>query len=416
MNHRPLAFLSLLITALFTSCSSPTIIENLPTQHPATNTPMNKRIVMFFDGTRNLPDSNTNVHRLFEKVKKVPVTPDGREQKAIYMQGVGTRMTDIVSGAAFGRGISRDVRDGYEKLRAEYQEGDEIWIFGFSRGAMTARSVAGFLAHYGVLHKDSAFTVKDLYTDYRTAKPGRVLAYLKHVAKNTDLTSWDRHLVEETHEVDVEFLGVWDTVATIGLPIPVSYLSRKANNFHMIAPRGIYKKCRQALALDEFRPHYSPVMWKRFVPLDKMVNGEPPPPTEQDRRYEQRWFPGAHSNVGGGYKEPSALYKLSLRWMEQEAAASGLVFADPEQVSPSDHLAPINDSFASFFPYKIAFWTKRTPRLIQRGREKKTVFRQDKKEGYVFTLNETIDDSVLARAREAKAPIYIFPRPPLASE
>jgi uncharacterized protein (DUF2235 family) len=103
--------------------------------------------------------------RLYDKV--LPADSVGVRQESIYDQGVGTRLTDFFTGAAFGRGVSENVREAYEKLRRIYEPDDELFFFGFSRGAFTARSLAGLLAQYGILSDSAEMNVKELYEDYR---------------------------------------------------------------------------------------------------------------------------------------------------------------------------------------------------------------------------------------------------------
>lgn len=367
----------------------------------------NKAIVLFLDGTRNTREDETNVHRLYVKVQKAGKTTDGLTQSPWYYEGVGTRMTDFVSGAVWGRGVSRDVRVGYEKLVKEYQPGDRVYIFGFSRGAFTARSLAAFVAHYGVLKRDSDLKVTDLYKDYKVADPTRPMLRLEMLQKEgKELTAAEQRLLKESYSVPIHFLGVWDTVGTIGLPIPAGQLSKQANRYHFMEPRLAYLKCCQALAVDEKRPHYRPILWKRFVPADKMnADGTPPPLSERDQRYQQRWFVGAHSNVGGGYKNPSGLYKVSLKWMEDEAAETGLGIADRQKLDGTEHLQPINDSFGDFVPYKMAWWIKPDPRPLLRPGQEKTSKRGTGAgtTGYVYTLNEVVDETVYDRVKRGGA-------------
>lgn len=379
---------------LFLAFATASCSYQLPVQNPAPAKPMKKRIVLFFDGTRNVARSGTNVSRLYEKVNRMEKGADGVIQKAFYMEGVGTRMSDFFTGAAFGRGVSRNVRDGYEKLRSEFLPGDEIWLFGFSRGAFTARSLAGFIAQYGVLPDGASLNVAQLYADYREIKQSRPIYYI-NTLDSRERTEFENTLVRESQVTRIRFTGVWDTVGTIGLPWGnIKRISASENRFFELDPRAVYDECYQALAVDEQRPHYKPILWKSFVPG---INRPENPDWPSTPKFEQRWFVGAHSNVGGGYRNPSDLFKVSLKWMEDKAAASGLGISDRQVLRGNEHLTPINDSFGEFFPYRIAPWIKRQPRPVQREPEPKTT--KGGKHGWVITREEMIDDTVLDRLK-----------------
>jgi uncharacterized protein (DUF2235 family) len=373
---------------------------------------MTQRLAIFCDGTRNTREDETNVHRLYEKVRRVPRSPDGVEQVAWYHAGLGTRTSDFFTGAAFGRGVSRDVRDVYEWLRAHWREGDSIFLFGFSRGAFTARSLAGFLAHFGMLRRGASLDEHDLYSAYRSADDARPLYRLVQLQRedaaltrqpNEARRQLELQLLRESRVVPIDFIGVWDTVGSIGLPVGhLPRISSSENRFHTLEPRAIFRRCCHALAVDERRPHYRPILWKRFVLAEKLLpDGTAPADAELESRYEQRWFVGAHSNVGGGYRDPSPLYKVSLKWMEDRAAEAGLGIADRETLDGTEHLAPIDDSFADFLPYKIAFWTREALRPVLRPGEPKDA--RNGVRGSVFVLGEVVDDTVRDRLRRGGA-------------
>ena len=361
---------------------------------------MTQRLAVFCDGTRNTRKDETNVHRLYEKVRRVRRTADGVNQVAWYHAGLGTRPTDFFTGAAFGRGVSRDVREVYAWVRAHWQPGDQLFLFGFSRGAFTARSLAGFLAHYGLPRPESRLTPEELYDDYRRADDARPLYRLQRLQlEGQSVSELEQRLLAECQVVPIEFLGVWDTVGTIGLPVGhIPRVSSSENRFHTMEPRAVFRRCCQALAVDERRPHYRPILWKRFVLESQLApGGAAPADPELERRYEQRWFVGAHSNVGGGYENPSALYKVPLKWMEDRAIEAGLAVADREVLDGSEHLDRINDSFAEFLPYKFAFWTKPALRSVLRKSEPKAA--RTGVRGTVFVLGEVVDETVRDRVR-----------------
>ena len=201
--------------------------------------------------------------------------------------------------------------------------------------------------------------------------------------------------MKESHVSRIRFTGVWDTVGTIGLPWGnIRRISASENRFFELDPRAIYDECYQALAVDEERPHYRPILWKSFVPGEKVTLPEWP----KNPAFEQRWFVGAHSNVGGGYKNPSDLYKVSLKWMEDKAAASGLGIADKQVLNGKEHLSCINDSYGDFLLYKVTPWIKRQPRIILRAPESKRT--KTGKPGWVYTRNEIVDPTVFDRMKK----------------
>lgn len=359
-----------------------------------------KRIAIFLDGTRNTREDKTNVMRLHDKV--LPMDSAGVKQESIYDQGVGTRFSDFFTGAAFGRGVSENVREAYEKLRQIYEPGDELFLFGFSRGAFTARSLAGFVAQYGILSNSAEMNVKELYKDYRRDQQRPPIYRLPKEKNQRDLDDFETRLLEQSRITRIKFTGVWDTVGAIGLPMgQMKFVSASENRFHELEPRMVFEHCYQALAVDEYRPHYRPIMWKQFALLSKLGPDGLPQDKPPGGSYEQRWFIGAHSNVGGGYKNPSALYKIPLRWMEEKATSCGLALSGLELLKGDEHLQSINDSFGEFTPYKFAFWVKRTQRQICRKPEDKTTRRGA--QGRVFTINETVDNSVWLRFDAASA-------------
>ena len=138
---------------------------------------MPKRIVVCFDGTWNEPDDDTdvakqaetNVRRLYESVR--PRGADGREQEKWYDEGVGTKFLERLRGGLFGLGLSENIRQGYRVLIDTYQEGDEVFVFGFSRGAYTARSLVGLIRKSGLVRRDQGGRVEDAYELYRRYRP-----------------------------------------------------------------------------------------------------------------------------------------------------------------------------------------------------------------------------------------------------
>ena len=273
-----------------------------------------KRLVVCCDGTWNKADqaSNgqpcpTNVVKLAYRVAK----RDGAiPQIVFYDQGVGTgNAIDRMSGGAFGDGLDDNIFDAFRFLVANFEPGDEIFLFGFSRGAFTARSIAGMIRKCGVIKRtsiDQYAPAMKLYRDSHT-HPDDAPA----VAFRKD------HSCCGTDPVKIRFIGVWDTVGALGIPLRgLRWLTRRDHVFHDTELSGIVQTARHALAIDEHRAPFAPTLW-----LEK---------AKPNQTVEQVWFAGVHSDIGGGYPE-TQLSDIPLQWMLQEATAAGLAL-DPEVV------------------------------------------------------------------------------------
>lgn len=272
-----------------------------------------KRIVICEDGTWNIPDrkvgdkvSPSNVAKLALALAQEDA--HGVKQIVRYHPGVGTAKWDRIQGGAFARGLSGHVQDAYRSLVEVYEPGDEIYLFGFSRGAFTARSTAGLIRNSGVLTRDHLDKVKDAYDLYRSRKSE---AHPRAMAARLFRKQF-------SYEPRIRCIGVWDTVGALGIPeIPwfpfgVERFNRRWA-FHDTDLSTTVDFAYQALAIDERRAQYLPTLW-----------------TQQDdapdhQVLEQVWFAGSHSDVGGGSRE-RGLSDITFLWMKDRAEASGLAF------------------------------------------------------------------------------------------
>jgi uncharacterized protein (DUF2235 family) len=271
-----------------------------------------KRLVVCCDGTWNKPDSQniTNVEKIARTVQSDPSATGGAYQLVYYVSGVGagSYAADRLLGGAFGFGLFHNVIACYRFLAQNYEPGDEIFIIGFSRGAYTARSVAGMVGRVGLLTKVSLVEERlpaavDMYqrTDMPEGAFGASVDEFKH---------------DHCHPADVTFLGVFDTVGALGVP----GFMKHAPRFHDVQLSGHVLRARHALAVDETRLKFEPTFWE--------APEEPAGAPTEDERVKQVWFEGAHSDVGGGYRE-TGLSDTSLLWMAREAHDAGLVFDVP---------------------------------------------------------------------------------------
>jgi uncharacterized protein (DUF2235 family) len=268
-----------------------------------------KRLVVCCDGTWNKPDNEnvTNVEKIARTVQSDPSATGDVYQLVYYISGVGAGSyeADRLLGGAFGFGLFHNVIACYRFLAQNYEPGDEIFIIGFSRGAYTARSVAGMLASVGLLTKRALVEER--------------LPEAVHLYQGTRMPegafgeSVDEFKHDHCHAAKVTFLGVFDTVGALGVP----GFERDTPKFHSVQLSTQVLCARQALAIDETRLKFAPTLWE--------APKEPADAPTADPRVKQVWFEGAHSDVGGGYAQ-TGLSDTSLLWMTREAHAAGLVF------------------------------------------------------------------------------------------
>ena len=172
--------------------------------------PDNKRIALFLDGTWNNVSNNTNVWRLKSLCVQSP------EQLVYYSAGVGTQQGEQLSGGMFGIGIDDEVTSAYEWLVENYEEGAELFIFGFSRGAFTARSLAGFISKCGLLKPGSPVSLKQMFERYRKGTAIPSWSFAK--ATESALSVEDKLIKNYSQSIAIWFQGVWDTVGSWEFP------------------------------------------------------------------------------------------------------------------------------------------------------------------------------------------------------
>ena len=262
---------------------------------------MAKNIVIFSDGTgqKGGIGSNTNVYKLFNMIEDRT-----SRQIAFYDSGLGTDWRKV-TGAIAGVGITKNILDCYEFLFENFEAEDDIYLFGFSRGAATVRSLTGFLHLFGILPRSRKDLIHQAFKIYKIENHKKRNKKAKaFIAKHH--TMWAK----------VKFLGVFDTVAALGLPIPwISVLLDRLTpyKFHSFELSDSVIYARQALSIDEERKTFAPVLWDAL-----------PPGSHPKDKMKQVWFSGVHTDVGGGYPEED-LSNISLRWMIKEATEKGLL-------------------------------------------------------------------------------------------
>jgi uncharacterized protein (DUF2235 family) len=260
-----------------------------------------KRIAIFADGTWNSPekDHTTNVLELARSIR--PHASDGVEQIAFYDWGIGTDRKRITGGIT-GAGIDKNIMDCYRFLVHNFEPGDQLFFFGFSRGAYTVRSLAGFIRNCGLLGRVESGHIVDAYKLYRKRSSSSGPNAEKAV------TFRKQHAIADITEI--EFVGVWDTVGALGIPVPFwGTLGEKEFLFHDTEPSKIVRHARHAVSIDETREDFQPTLWDEKEGLD----------------LQQVWFAGAHSDVGGGGDDRGLSY-CACAWMVREAHGLGLEF------------------------------------------------------------------------------------------
>ncbi len=322
-----------------------------------------KRIITCSDGTWNQPGTEdkgivvkTNVEKIYQLIKS---NDAGIEQVKYYDQGVGTGLTlkSKIIGGATGAGIDKNIKDVYTFLVLNYEPGDEIYLFGFSRGAYTARSVVGFIRNCGILKPQNLHLLDKAYDLYRERNA--------YTSPDSDLMlSFKEQYAEQPK---IKMIGVWDTVGSLGIPLPAYKLwNLKRYKFHDVSLSNIVENAYQALGIDEKRALFAPTLWqqKDTLPAHQYI--------------EQRWFAGVHSNIGGGYAN-CALSNITLKWMIKKAENLGLGIDDFKADENCDNL--IRNSYT--LPYWL--WRPQWRSILQQSGS-----------------YEVIDESVLERFKENK--------------
>ena len=392
--------------------------------------PSPKQIILLLDGTWNDADEDdcdTNIVRIRELInhslENAPVTAsssgfaESRKFKAdqklrlvYYERGVGTGPPwDQFAGGVFGAGLSENVRRAYRFLSWYYEPADEIFVFGFSRGAYTARSLIGLIGCAGLLRRESCTAAREAmaWGHYRTAVNDRL------PEKFDRLTEY----VHDRAKFRIKCLGVFDTVGALGVPLPIFRRTNRENyGFHDVEIGSITECNFHAIAIDEHREPFQATLWQKpkFKAFDPQMTNE------------QVWFVGAHADIGGGYmpETKSSLHDITLYWMLNRVRHKfpdfPIRFGDPtvwrHELDEDCCLAPLHDSrsieyFARPYVHRSINNQPGPTRVV--GRHAPYLLK-DRFVGYdrhAEPLNERIHISVLHRLGKAapfgrRKPIY----------
>lgn len=282
---------------------------------------MARNLVVCCDGTGNEVEGNlSNVLKLFRIARKSDA------QRVYYNPGIGTighrdawarlrQNAKAAFGLATGYGIDRDILGAYHFICEHYAPGDEIFLFGFSRGAYTVRALAGLIHLLGVLAPDQRNLASYALTAYKSA------------SEKDDLSiAWNFRRIVGSRRATIAFMGVWDTVASVIVPRADRLFVPSLQTLPYTRRNPSVRVFRHAIAIDERRRMFRVNHWlqpQRFV-ANPFRTQDTPPGEAQDIR--QVWFAGVHSDIGGGYPETeSGLSKFPLHWMLGEAVAHGLL-------------------------------------------------------------------------------------------
>ena len=322
-----------------------------------------QRLILLFDGTWDDTRQRTNVFRLAAAIEPTDGTT---RQRFFYHSGVGTALGTRLLGGLTGAGLNEVLLEGYEWLARRYTPGDEIWVFGFSRGAYTARSLVGMIRKCGLIRivtPNAIREAEELYRDKKSKPDGkRCLAYREAYARP---------------EVAIHFLGVWDTVGALGVP-GLTVLPRSYFEWHDTQLSKIVQRAFHAMALDEHREIFDVSLWTGTQKTSQID-------------VEQRWFTGSHGDVGGGCPHDH-LSQVPLRWMQDKATAAGLKLSPLCEPPACAAKATIYDSYARFGCGAYSMF--RTLNPWHHGRFDRLF---DRDAANNAAINVTIDPSVLAR-------------------
>jgi uncharacterized protein (DUF2235 family) len=336
-------------------------------------------IAVLLDGTWSDANTHTNIAQIDARV---PRSVDGVAQAVHYIKGVGTGPFDRLQGGLLGAGLDDDIREGYSFIAAHHRSADDpIHLIGYSRGAFAARSLAGMIAKCGLIG-ETDLSAEAVFARYRDTKaPGlREMQQGETPAR----TAEDKLVLARSRLVRIRFIGVFDTVGSLGIPGGLGrLLNRRRYEFHDTRLSGLVDVACHAVAIDEHRKQFAPTLWTS-VPI---------PIPEHPTRVEQRWFVGEHANVGGGgTATPDVDNPLSLltrEWIVDRAVAAGLVVGPPPvPLTGEEWSGPISNFSRSCLG--------RLARLVPCNRPYLRPVRT--------TIGEFLDGSVVRRWRELTPP------------
>jgi len=340
---------------------------------------MSKNIVVLSDGTgqEGGKGHDTNVYKLFRMLE------DRTERQIVfYDQGIGTDRLRV-TGSVAGAGFSENLLQCYQFIYENYNAGDKIFLFGFSRGAATVRSLANFIHYFGILPRSRPKLIQLAYKIYKVGRLEEKVAETAEQAKDSE-GSAPQELSERGMQsfmelrnaimrgtplnekaeqfvhmhpnqwAAIDFLGVWDTVPALGFPGAVidtfvNYVPGWKHRYHDFTLHPSVKVAYHALSIDDDRKWFHPTIWDAY--------------NKNYQNVEQVWFSGSHTDVGGGFRDPG-LSDITLEWMVQKAVAHGIkLFLRSTRYwnfciapDPTDKFHPPRVGFGKVYPEEIRLW------------------------------------------------------------
>ena len=336
-------------------------------------------IAVLLDGTWSDTNTHTNIAQINARV---PRRVGGVAQQVCYIEGVGTGPFDRLQGGILGAGLDDDIREAYSFIAAHHHSHDDrIHLIGYSRGAFAARSLAGMIAKCGII-RETELPAKAVFARYRDTKaPG-----LREMQEGEKLarTAEDKLLMARSRLVRIRFIGVFDTVGSLGIPGGVGrLLNRHRYEFHDTRLSGLVDLACHAVAIDEHRKQFAPTLWTS-VPI---------PIPQHPTTVEQRWFVGEHANVGGGGTTAPAvdnpLSLLTREWIVDRAVEAGLVVEPPRLPLTGDEWSGKIHDFQTSLLGRLTRLLPGTKPYLRTVRT---------------TIGELLDGAVIQRWRHGKPP------------
>jgi len=327
-----------------------------------------KNIIICSDGTWQSPESDTGTHVLRIARGIAPHDSSGHQQVVYYDWGLGSDGNTIGAGLT-GQGIDKNILDCYRFIVHNYDDGDRLYLFGFSRGAYTVRSLAGLIHNSGILRREQAQRIGDAYRLYRrrstrSAPARQQAAAFRHQYCVADISR-------------IHFVGVLDTVGSLGIPAPfLGTLGTDRYLFHDTQPSAIINHARHAVSIDENRQDFEPALWTTAPGID----------------LQQVWFAGVHSDIGGSYPDHS-LGDHAAQWLTREAAAYGLLLAPhfTAHLAPN-HAGPQHNEYRGFYRAMRRRWVREVEPVVhasvkQRWDDRTAAYRSPALERMLDQLN-----------------------------
>jgi uncharacterized protein (DUF2235 family) len=297
-----------------------------------------KRLVFCFDGTWNKLSADTPTNVVLTAASIVRQTNSGISQVIHYDEGVGTGRLERLLGGMMGAGLTQNIREAYRFLIFNYDPGDEVFVFGFSRGAFSAQTFIGFMRHVGVLRRLHAARIDEALEIYekRSSRTSEVdvsvrafrAKYSDSVCVDASDDLWRCENIsgyESGHAplLKIKYIGIWDTVEALGVPkfLPGSSWINRAHAFHEAKMSEFVESARHAVAIDEHRSLFPVTLWGDLTELNATKGKKP---GDHDAPYQEKWFPGNHGSVGGG-GDIRGLSDGALAWVLKGAKKAGLV-------------------------------------------------------------------------------------------